>query len=471
MVFTEPFPCSLLHETVDEHTVIQSLLTGGVAFPASAVVIFGAMIQSKLPLSGAVAEKWKLDDLNEESVMGSQFATAVVMVATGHAEAVIQKKKEHPPCRKVFWEEPRFNPALENPNNNYGYDAHIIEERKYWQKAGKKFVGGPRFAPPRNHNGPLLPDEFAHLYEKPVPVFERSVVLDPFRRAKHVNRPRDRSVSNPEKVTHIGKYCITYISLTCFVLYVQEYLEMRTSLLGPTTYQLPDLWADSNAEGLEINGAGQSCFKSRTPRFKDRKANFLEFPQEHDGTSIPHSRGRSRGGGFKEVPRPVTEGEIAAKLAASSISTWESFQEAPSFELLPVSSQVLAQQAGAALQSGMAANRFYQVSLTKGSLHDSTPNRSRSGTVGHASQNSYSPAKDLRGSRAHTAGEGLSGTTTPGQRTPLKSRMPGFTILAKNVQPTFSAPNYSKAYKRVKLPDGTMAILPVSQQTRDVHNV
>lgn len=154
----------------------------------------------KLPLSGMVADKWKLDDINEESAMGSQFASAVIMVANGNADAVIHKKKEYPSCRKVFWEETRFNPSLENPNNNYGYDAHMIEEKKHWQKGGKKFVGGPRFAPPRNHNGPLLPEEFAHLFEKPVPVFERSVVINPFQRAKRINKPRDRSVSNPEKV-------------------------------------------------------------------------------------------------------------------------------------------------------------------------------------------------------------------------------------------------------------------------------
>lgn len=137
--------------------------------------------------------------------MGMHFAQAVIMAATGNADAIIHKEKVYPPCRKIFWEETRYNPALENPNNNYGYDAHMIEEQKYWKKAGKKFVGGPRFAPPRNHNGPLLPEEFAHLYEKPIPVFERSVVLNPLERAKWINRPKDRSVPNAEKVIYFQR--------------------------------------------------------------------------------------------------------------------------------------------------------------------------------------------------------------------------------------------------------------------------
>ena len=148
-------------------------------------------------------DKWKLENTTEASVLGRQFAQAVIMVATGSSEEVLHKKKEYPPCKKIFWEEPRYNAALENPNGNYAFDAHMIEETKHWKKAGKKFVGGLRFPAPRNHNGPLLPGEFPHIFEKPVIVFSRSGELRPFTRARKFNKPMDRSVSNPEKVTTV----------------------------------------------------------------------------------------------------------------------------------------------------------------------------------------------------------------------------------------------------------------------------
>ena len=163
------------------------------------------MYQSKVPLSGNSPDKWKYDSTTEASVLGSQFAHAVIMVANGNADDVIKKKKTHSPCKKIFWEENRYNPALENTNNNYGYDAHAIEEVKHWKKGGKKFVGGSRFAPPRNHNGPLIPGEIEHIFEKPITMFERSVTPHPFERARKYNKPRNRSVPNPEKV-HIYIY-------------------------------------------------------------------------------------------------------------------------------------------------------------------------------------------------------------------------------------------------------------------------
>ena len=92
------------------------------------------MDKSHLPLTGSVAEKWKLDSVTEDSVLGQHFANAVMMVASGNADALVNKKKINPPCRKIFWEEPRFNASLENPNNSYAFDAHKLEESKYWKK-------------------------------------------------------------------------------------------------------------------------------------------------------------------------------------------------------------------------------------------------------------------------------------------------------------------------------------------------
>lgn len=243
---------------------------------------------------------------------------------------------------------------------------------------------------------------------------------------------------------------------------------MRTSLIGPSTYTLPDLWEGSAAdETLQVNGAGQSFFKSATPRFKDRKSHRVEFPVEKEGVSIPHSRGRSRGGGFRETQRPVTEGEIAGKLAAASISTWQSFQEAPSsLELSPADPAVLAEHA---INSNVSASDFFRVSTSNargnGFSHSaSSPGMENMplsrGAIGpDAMMRRHSPHRAIRRGTAPGSGDEVS-TFSSAQRQ-LRSRIPGFTILSKDSLPSQTAPNHSKIYRRVILPDGTAAILPV----------
>jgi hypothetical protein len=157
--------------------------------------------QARIPVNGLdYNSKWKYENVSEESVMGHQFAQAILLVASGQSEEVTKKKKKIDPCRKIFWEEHRFNPALENSNGNYAFDAHFYEESKHWSKAGKKFVGGLRFPAERDHCGPLNPAEFPHVYEKPISMFNRSGELRPFDRAKRLSRASERVISNPEKV-------------------------------------------------------------------------------------------------------------------------------------------------------------------------------------------------------------------------------------------------------------------------------
>lgn len=164
--------------------------------------------------------KWRLENTSEASVLGNQFAQVIMMVASGSADQVLHKKKAIPPCKTVFWEEPRFNPAIENTNDTYAHNAHRIEETNNWKKGGKRFVGGPRFAVEPN-KGPTLPAEYAHLYEKPTVVFERSGQLRPFSRARQFNKPHEHCSPNPERV-----------STTVALLYVVELTRRVLSFPG-----------------------------------------------------------------------------------------------------------------------------------------------------------------------------------------------------------------------------------------------
>lgn len=151
-------------------------------------------------------DKWRLENTSEASVLGNHFAQVIMMVASGNADQVLHKKKVIQPCKKVFWEEVRFNPALENTNDVYAHNAHHIEESSHWKRGGKRFVGGPRFATEPS-NGPILPAEYAHLYEKPTVMFERSGQLRPFSRARKFNKPHEHCTPNAERVRIM---CISY---------------------------------------------------------------------------------------------------------------------------------------------------------------------------------------------------------------------------------------------------------------------
>eukprot|EP00601_Ochromonadales_sp_CCMP2298_P029746 CAMPEP_0173330342 /NCGR_PEP_ID=MMETSP1144-20121109/3198_1 /TAXON_ID=483371 /ORGANISM="non described non described, Strain CCMP2298" /LENGTH=265 /DNA_ID=CAMNT_0014275013 /DNA_START=91 /DNA_END=885 /DNA_ORIENTATION=- len=252
------------------------------------------------------ASPWKLElqGGNEQAINGRKFAQAIALVAAGRYEDVVKKKKEFPAFKKIFWDEPLHNPPIANAPESYAYDAHDIEQTKFWERAGKKFRTGDRMEAPRDYRGPMNPKDFPHLFEKPILCFPRNRVLQPFSRARKYNKPLERCEVNPEKA----------------------YLDMRTSLIGPLTYQLPDLW---EMPGKSLLGANpeQSAFKSHTERFSPKKGAHSDFPSEKAGTSIPHSRGRSRGGGFRQETRQDTEKKTADLENSASASSWSEFKE------------------------------------------------------------------------------------------------------------------------------------------------
>jgi hypothetical protein len=336
---------------------------------------------------------------------------------------------------------------------------------------------------------------------------------------------------------------------------------MRTSLIGPSTYKLPDLWDTSAASPTGTGGEphNSSFFKSAEARFKDRPAHRSEFPVEKAGTSIPHSRGRgrTRGGGFRDPPRSADPHETAARLTADSVSSWLSFEECPfgesvlengnysyaheasqeqqegyaygsksnsgsrlhsaagggagerggsishSVELSTTGVSAAAAAAEALVNSNLPANKFFEASgltaaerarITGGSRGGQktgsrgmvgggvggSPHRSRSGTAvggaggtrsGAASGRTSAASPSRSGApRASTAGGGLGSTASsrsPSRQMNLsgasRSRMPGVTMQAKGSYSSFGpADNNNKVYRRVVLPDGTVAIIPVS---------
>lgn len=247
---------------------------------------------------------------------------------------------------------------------------------------------------------------------------------------------------------------------------------MRTSLIGPSTYQLPDFWDASVSHSLDPK---LSSMRSGTPRFPNRKDLRSEFPVEKSGTSIPHSRGRSRGAGFKETTRPLSEGQIAAKLAAASISTWDSFQEAPSPEYDGVGSPSF--NPDSVINSDVSAGKYYEVSAVEKSrsgtgtrlYHDHPSSRHNFSTGSLLERNSVSSpirrvSSSVAGGGSHANSFSLDGNVSAGstQRRGTKSSIPGFTFPNKNTQPLFPVPDYNKSYRRMVLPDGTVGIMPVS---------
>lgn len=85
----------------------------------------------------------------------------------------------YPPLRKPFWEERSNNPRLMTARlPGYGIDAHFKEvKEKNWNK-GIKFDKHMRETKvtllDKSHEGPLKPEEYPKLYEKPQQYFGRT---------------------------------------------------------------------------------------------------------------------------------------------------------------------------------------------------------------------------------------------------------------------------------------------------------
>lgn len=153
--------------------------------------------QSKPPLRNQDEGSWKYEKTSEASIVGYHFAQTIASIASGkiNTDTILKQSKEtknFPAFKKIFWEEKRYNPTIENAHIDYSIDAHIREESTYWKKCGKKFRTGERFEQARDHFGPLLPGEHEKLYEKPIKMFGRNRKINPFHIARQYNQPVER---------------------------------------------------------------------------------------------------------------------------------------------------------------------------------------------------------------------------------------------------------------------------------------
>ena len=136
--------------------------------------------------------------VTEAQYIGNKFAETITDLATGHYKP--KSKKRADAFKKVFWDDPKYNPPLNNTHICYEYDAHFKEESAYWHRGGKKFTNEPRLAKigggifllrsflfiqinvsvPFLDMGPKKPEEFPHFFEKGTTVMKRKGKIRPY---------------------------------------------------------------------------------------------------------------------------------------------------------------------------------------------------------------------------------------------------------------------------------------------------
>jgi hypothetical protein len=133
--------------------------------------------------------KWKLEQESEAAILGNNFAYAIAAIATGNKEKLIDynNKKQYKSFRKIFYEEPHFNPPLNQASVSSGFDAHLTEQQFHWKKHGTVFPHQERKFDRPKDSGPKKPDQFPFVFEKPIKAYEREGEVRPFSRVKKIS--------------------------------------------------------------------------------------------------------------------------------------------------------------------------------------------------------------------------------------------------------------------------------------------
>eukprot|EP00981_Chlorochromonas_danica_P003103 scaffold620_cov177-Ochromonas_danica.AAC.3 len=202
---------------------------------------------------------WPSEEASEISILGNHFAQAVAVVSIGLGEEVLKANKRLP-TKKIFFEEPQYNPAIANTHIDHEYDAHFNEETRYWAKRGTVFPTAKR-----NCQVPQ-PKRFI----KTGPDVNHGEKI--FGRTRQVHQLSGRKKLLTESMYHDTS--------------VVEAMKARTESIGPTTYSISDPWMQLTKPVCgEIPGS--SAFKSSTERFK-------ESPRPGGPRSPPRSPSPSR---------------------------------------------------------------------------------------------------------------------------------------------------------------------------------
>jgi hypothetical protein len=140
-----------------------------------------------------------IDESSKVIEEGQQFASAVASLASGNYSP---EKKQYPPFKTTFWEEPRYNPALSQADQECGFNAHHQEESSHWHAHGHLWAIEKRFIPsrPQNETGPTKREEYPQFYENGQKYYGRKREILPLLRAKIYTRPLDRCDEEVQKV-------------------------------------------------------------------------------------------------------------------------------------------------------------------------------------------------------------------------------------------------------------------------------
>ena len=180
--------------------------------------------------------------IQDNEKYGADFANAIKAFASGELEVL--SKTQYSPTKTLFWEEKRFNPSLNYTHISHEFDAHNIEQNKYWKKSGSKFTGEPRFPPYVKkagdgvlESGYLFPAEIANFNEREVVYFEKSTTPKKAIRMKPKVSGSKPSLSVRE-----------LISIFFFLRFTNNFFSIFQESInhpGPGSYKIPDPWAKS----------------------------------------------------------------------------------------------------------------------------------------------------------------------------------------------------------------------------------
>jgi len=387
---------------------------------------------SKPPIkkSSSSAGLWKLEDTTSESLAGYRFAATIAALASGASIDKIAPKPKSHHVKKVFWEEPRFNPPIAYGHIDYAIDAHITLTKANWKRGGKKFRTGLRFEVEREVLGPLIPEEHRQFFEKPTKTFGRRRELNHLDVARAYNKPAER------------------FNDTCVV--EKNRKDQRTALIGPLTYKLPDLWSETNGISSRSPSRKSSLFSGST-RFKDQMSVYTPYLVEKAGTSIPFSRGHHQNTGegslfesslssdVKEGDRAGSRQQQSAVAHPDSLTTWDTYEESNPGKLAHL-------QAFSTIDND--ADRAQSAAQLQPTSVDPT--------------HRASPLKEFRvQTPAAAKGSGKSKSPSRSSVQLARSHKPGFSFSTKTEEHVKGADDASKVYKRIKLPDGTPVIVPL----------
>lgn len=410
------------------------------------------------------------DDSTIEHSRGRDFVDSLVSNVSSEHHV---PKKEYAPFRKMFWENPLYNPPIGNPFK-ISYEQQFGEMAAHWSRAGKKFSDEPRLADHTHENeGPTRPEEFPHFSEHPVTYWGHERVIDPFRVARYTAKPVTRHVARQKKSK------------------IEE-----TAHLGPGMYHLQDPWLDSKKKVCGIERPS-SCFlshrkdeltqqqvvhpKPHTSKLRSlmqRPADRVSVPPDADASNImPLATGARNSTSINEMYPARAAGSYTAGYPAMSANS--GMRKART----AASSEVNAGGDHNLLSGYLQLSDSDVNSLTTEGDQALTTNQLNSVTVvgfGFEQNGTLTAA-----SRSRPASPEMSvGNTMPARSTlsPMaqsrksnipkkKPSSPGFSFQKGELGPNaIDVPNGStdadKTYRRVAAEDGSYQIIPVSPTDR-----